>query len=336
MIEMPLSPLSLGEELSGLNRMMTTTSPMEANSRTPCSEHMSACVSGCRPTSASAPTDSGSPTTSQAEKKDRILKCSVFLVDLTAQGAPFQASPNDVQGVVDRLRDIHKVTHVTLFSGGNSTKDKPRLPFDGFKVETRSYEPLTHLFNITIHAANMCLTRPRYLEGLHFYPYGAEMREKLDSTKPLKPDILGFHSRTPYEEPVSWNDVAVFIAVKANLFEAIKQLSTYACPHLTLNRRRSFSIAMSFDPTTMILHILCFYRPRISASPALHLNREDGFKSFDEHMVGLLSIKDEEAFGLDVTCTEDAYRLNGTDYKIMRTIHARGHSPAVYSLKSVE
>jgi hypothetical protein len=93
---------------------------------------------------------------------------------------------------------------------------------------------------------------------------------------------------------------------------------------------------MSFDPTTMILRILSFYRPRISASPALHLNREDGFKSFVEHMVGLLSIKDEEAFGLDVTCTDDAYRLNGTDYKIMQTIHARGHSPAVYSLKSVE
>lgn len=293
-------------------------------------------MAGYRHTNASAstdkPTDSGSPTTSQAEMEVEEFKYTIFVADLTSQGAPLQASPNDVQRVVDRLQYIHEVTHVTLFSGSNSTKDKPRLPSDGFKVETSSYELLTHLLNIIIYAANTCLTRARYLEGLRFYPYDAEMREKLDSTKPLKPDILGFRARTPFEKPVSWDDVAVFIEVKANLVETIKQLAVYARAHLALNRRRSSSITMSFDHTTTILYFFYFHCSGISASPALHLDREDGFKSFVEHMVGLLSIKDEEAFGLDMTRAEDVYRLNGSDYRIIQTIYVRGHSTVVYSL----
>ena len=228
---------------------------------------------------------------------------------------------------------------MTLFSGGDSSEDTPQFP-SRFRAETKSYEPLTHLLNIIIRAADRCLTSPRYLEGLQFYPYDAEMLDKLDSTKPLKPDILGVHSRTSYQRPVSWNDVAIYIEVNSNVVETIKQLATYARTHLTLNRRRSFSIGMSFDHTMMVLRFLCFHRSGISASPALHLKRENDFKSFVEHMVRLLSIKDEEAFGLDMTRAEDVYRLDGSDYKIMRTIQmresVRGHATVVYSLKRAE
>ena len=56
-------------------------------------------------------------------------------------------------------------------------------------------------------------------------------------------------------------------------------------------------------------------------------------------MVGILSIRDEEAFGLDVTRVENVFRLNDRNYEIVRTIHERNHirhSAAVYSLKRTE
>ncbi|KAF8272962.1 hypothetical protein EI94DRAFT_1717113 [Lactarius quietus] len=306
----------------------------------------SAYMSGYRHTSASSP---ARPTTSQAEMKDRILeefKCATFSVDLTAERAPLQADPNDVQRVIDYLRDNCNVTHVTLFNGGNSTEDAPRFPSDGFGAERWSYEPLTHLLNSIIAAANWILTGPCYLKALRFHPYGVDMRDTLNLHKPLKPDILGLldpltpHTQTLKERKIYWNEVAVYIEVKNDLTEMIKQLAMYARNHLALNRRRSFSIAMSFNHKTMKLGFLCFHRSGISASPQLKLNGENGFRSFVEHLVGLLSIKDEEAFGLDMTRVDNVYCLNCSDYKIERTIQMhkriRGHSTVVYSLKRAE
>ncbi|KAH8997315.1 hypothetical protein EDB92DRAFT_1813783 [Lactarius akahatsu] len=40
-------------------------------------------------------------------------------------------------------------------------------------------------------------------------------------------------------------------------------------------------------------------------------------------MVGILSIPDEEAFGLDLTRVEKVYRLNNRNYEIVRKIHER-------------
>ncbi|KAH9077096.1 hypothetical protein EDB83DRAFT_1674838 [Lactarius deliciosus] len=40
-------------------------------------------------------------------------------------------------------------------------------------------------------------------------------------------------------------------------------------------------------------------------------------------MVGILSIPDEETFGLDMTRLENLYRINNRDYEIVRPIHVR-------------
>ncbi|KAH9081658.1 hypothetical protein EDB83DRAFT_2670046 [Lactarius deliciosus] len=319
-------------------------------------------MSSYLPSTASTPTSSGHPlTVSRIEIKDKIfqeLKGATFSVDLTTRGAPLQADPDDVQKVFDHLREV---TYTTLFSDENSTKDIPRLPYHGFKkAESESYEPLTHLLNSIVNAT-MCLDRPSYLknQGLHFHPHGAEMRDKLNSEKPLKPAILGLlDSRTcgtSTESKISWNDVAVIVEVKANQVEVVKQLATYAHSHLGLNRRRSFSIAMSFNQSALTLQFFCFHRSGVSSSPELRLKEEDGFRSVVEHMVGILSIQSEEAFGLDMTRVKyvihdqetpgpdmvrvkNVYRLNGRNYEIVRKIHERnsirGHSTAVYSLKA--
>jgi hypothetical protein len=291
-----------------------------------------------RCTSASSSTGSGS-TTTQAETKDKVLReieSVAFVVNLTSQGAPLQACSNDVQRVLDHLRDNCGFTHLTLFGDDDSTADAPRLPPNGF--QTRTYEPFIHLLNIIIRATNCCLTNPRYLEALRFYPHGAEMREKLDSgtLKPLKPEILGLLHSCTLQRP-SWNDVSVFVEVNARLVDAIKRLAAYARNHLTFNRRRSFSIAMSFNHKDLSLRFLCIHRSGISMSSQLHLREEDGFRGAIEHMVGLLSVKDEEAFGLDMTRENDVYHLNNANYRIMRTIHMRNsicdHATVVYSLQ---
>ncbi|KAF8257217.1 hypothetical protein EI94DRAFT_1347925 [Lactarius quietus] len=230
---------------------MTTTNPIKVYPRTWYSEHMSL----QRRMKASAPSNSGDlPTSSQATMNVEILqqfKRAIFAVDLTAQGAPLQAGPDDVQKVFDHLRDNCKIAHTTLFGDGKSTKDAPRLPPCGFKSVGESYEPLTHVLNAIVRAVNCCLTHTRYLKDLSFDRHGAGMREMVKG-KPLKPKILGLlHPRTPDEPDISWNNVAVLIEVKSQLIEAVKHLATHK------------------EPT---LYFLCFHRSGISISPQLHLD----------------------------------------------------------------
>ncbi|KAH9036191.1 hypothetical protein EDB85DRAFT_2143324 [Lactarius pseudohatsudake] len=117
------------------------------------------------------------------------IESSTFTVGLTAEGGPLQAIPDDVQKVLDRC----SLTYESLFGDSESTAEAPRLPS---MAERKSYEPLVHLLNIVVHAANTCLTRSRYLKDLHF---DVEMGDVLDSGKPLKfwgCFIRGVHAMT--------------------------------------------------------------------------------------------------------------------------------------------
>ncbi|KAF8260717.1 hypothetical protein EI94DRAFT_1747633 [Lactarius quietus] len=208
---------------------MTTTDPPEGHTHTWYSE-FKACY---RYASPCVPTGGGPDEHNiihQAAMKENIfqeLKSATFTVDLTAHNAPLQAIRTDVQRVLECLRD-REVTWETLLSVGDSTKDAPRIPLKGFMMETKSYEPFTHLLNVIILAANACLTGPRLLEMLCFHAHDAEMKEKLDSAKPLKPDILGLLDPPPLKkQKVSWNEVAVIVEVKANL-----RLKTIILRHL--------------------------------------------------------------------------------------------------------
>ncbi|KAH9003961.1 hypothetical protein EDB86DRAFT_2885857 [Lactarius hatsudake] len=298
--------------------------------------------------SGSASTHTGSSNSSAvADVNDEILqeiKRAIFTVNLTAHGAPLQADPDDVQNVFDHLRHNYSLTSEALFRDEESTPEAPRLPPSGFKftAEKESYEPLTHILNIIVHAANTCLTHMRYLKDLHFDVHDVEMPvgNILDSGKPqvLKPVILGLlHPRTLNWPKIVWEDVAVIVEVKGHTLDLVKQLATYARNHLSLNRRRSFSITIAFDHKALTMCFLCFHRSGVSASELLKLNEEDGFRSVIEHMVGILSIRDEAGFGLDMTRVNDMYHLNGRYYAIVRTIQnrdsIRGRATAVYRLK---
>ncbi|KAH9060905.1 hypothetical protein EDB87DRAFT_515058 [Lactarius vividus] len=279
---------------------------------------------------------------SQSEMKSQILRefnRATFLVDLTAEGAPLQADSSNVQKLLDRLRVYHNITHHTLLGNDNSTKDAPQLPPNGFATERNSYEPLTHFLNIIVCAAKECLTpwAARHLRGLQFLPYGVEMQDKVDSEKPLKPDVLGLVCSPPNQQKIFWNDVAIIIEVKSKRLELIQQLSTYARCYLATNRRRSFSIAIAFDHEKLRMRFLIFHRAGLSSSHELSLHEEAGFQSVVEHMVGVLSIPDEKAFDLDMARFENVYRINNRDYEIVRPIHVRnsvrGRATAVYSIR---
>ncbi|KAH9026482.1 hypothetical protein EDB85DRAFT_1979114, partial [Lactarius pseudohatsudake] len=166
------------------------------------------------------------------------------------------------------------------------------------------------------------------------------MLEAVDSEKPLKPNILGLLVRSPLlrKQKISWNDddVAVIVEVKHGQLMLVDQLSTYARCFLSVDRRRSFFIAIAFDNQTLLMHFLVFHRSGLSSSHGLSLHSEAGFQSVVKHMVGILSIPDEEAFGLDKTRSGDVYRINNRDYEIVRPIHTRisvrGRATAVYSI----
>ena len=98
----------------------------------------------------------------------RKFKGAIFLIDLTAEGAPFHADSNSVQVVLGRLRDHYDTTNTTLLSDNDSSVDRPRFPSSGFKEEGQSYEPLVHFLNVIVRATNeSLLPSPRYLRGLH-------------------------------------------------------------------------------------------------------------------------------------------------------------------------
>ncbi|KAH8983754.1 hypothetical protein EDB92DRAFT_1889715, partial [Lactarius akahatsu] len=135
--------------------------------------------------------------------------------------------------------------------------------------------------------------------NLRFLPHDEEMLEAVDSKEPLKPNILGLvRSPLPCTQRISWNDddVAVVVEVKHGQRKLVSQLSTYARCYLSVDRRRSFSIAIAFDHQTLQMRFIVFHRSGLSSSHELSLHSEAGFQSVVKHMVGILSIPDEEAF----------------------------------------
>ncbi|KAH8990486.1 hypothetical protein EDB92DRAFT_747137 [Lactarius akahatsu] len=181
---------------------MTTTGPPAVISQSHISTHR---------VSSATPTGSGSLVTKQDAMKEMIfgeLKSATFTVDLTTQGGPLQANPNDVQMVSNHLR---RLTCETSFDGSESTEGVPRLPFGDFKDERKSYEPLTHLLNLVVDVANTHLTHARYLNDLQFEVHDVQMGDILGSEEPLKPDILGLLHPCLPDGPKT---VAVIIKVK--------------------------------------------------------------------------------------------------------------------------
>lgn len=179
---------------------------------------------------------------SQPEIKNKIIRESnraTFTVDLTAKGesTTLQADESKVRNVLDHLRVHHNIIHTIFLGNDNSTEDAPRLPRQGFTRESKSYKPLTHFLDITVHASNGCLTSAGYLSDLRFESHRAEMRDIAKSEKSLEHNISGLlRSPTSHQDNISWKDVAIIAEVECELLHQIQRLATCARCYLAVDK----------------------------------------------------------------------------------------------------
>ena len=155
--------------------------------------------------------------------------------------------------------------------------------------------------------------------------------------KALKPDVVGLLVDLPAEQETSWGGVEVVIEVKNRIPALVKQAATYAHCCLVNNQRRSFAISIGFDHKQLIARFLLFHRSGLSSSRPLSLDTQQGFKDVVKHIVGMLSIRDDAGYGLDITHSHDTLSINDRYYRINSHIFMhgglRGRSTVVYNLE---
>jgi Fungal protein kinase len=278
---------------------------------------------------------------------ERELRGATYYVDLTTEDGILHADPRIVEVVNDGLR----ATFQALISGGHSSATKPRFPINRFSRETRSYRPLVQLLNKIIDTANRYMPRSQ-LSGLHFYPFRGEVKETpaYDSHMGLKPDGVGIISKLstkrkksakkPAKEPeLSWEQIEVFIASKSSVKNMLRKSGTFARCCLIGNQRRFFSFGIGFDYKKMEAYVLVFHRSGLSSSRPLKLTTREGFKGLVKYIVGILSFKDEAAYGLDTTRFQKFFRINNRYYEIDHLLYMsgsfRGRSTTVYRLQGM-
>jgi protein kinase-like protein len=289
------------------------------------------------------PTSSGvSPTPSSFQSEDSLLqsemktiiggeiKSATFYVDLTASILP--VNYNTVQNVADDL----KSTFEHLTDQGKSTATEPRFPQGGFRNEPLSYLPFSHLLNKIIGTANRHLP-PSYLTRLRFYPFDKEVKDAFRSRKALKPDGVGILGELPAgKKELPWELIEVPFESKNGLAALVRQSGTYARCCFLSNQRRSFSLVIGFRFTTLEAYVFLFHRSGLSSSRALRLTTREGFEGLVRHIVAILSIQDEAAYGLDPTRFQNMFCINNRHYKVDRLLYVRdslrGRATIVHSL----
>ena len=268
------------------------------------------------------------------------LKGATYFVELTNTDGILYVDPGIVQTVINNLGD----TFQDLTSGGISTEEKPRFPHSdtGFSREPDSYAPLVHLLNRIILASRQFIPSSSPLSNLRFHSFGFEMIDLYDSQKGLKPDCVGITCELPMDEKMetpklSWEAVEVHVECKNSESGMVVQSGTYARCCLTSYQRRSFSLGIGFHYKKLEVYILVFHRSGVSTSGPLEVTSPNGFNNLVNHIVGMLCITDEAAYGLDTTRFQDTFRINDRYYKIIRQLyvrkHLRGRSTIVHRLQ---
>jgi hypothetical protein len=215
--------------------------------------------------------------------------------------------------------------------------------------EPQSYDPLAHLLNQIIDAANRYVPQSQ-LSGLRFHRFGGEVKETYGSHKSLKPDGVGIIGElsTETEEPaeeltkkpqLSWEQIKIIVKSKASVRDTVRQAGTYARCSVLNNRSGFFSLGIGFHYKKLEAYVFAYHRAGLSSSHPLNLTTPEGFNGLVRHIFGILSIKDEAAYGLDPTRFQNIFYINDRYYEVVRTIYSRdslpGRSTAVYSLKGM-
>lgn len=283
---------------------------------------------------------------------DRLLKelrGATFCVDLTAQGSIFYAEPNDVRDVLSRIQQQCHLTTDALFGDGISSETNPCFPPQGFDQETRSFKPLVHLLNSILHVTKETLRPPSgvasskglpqcYLSRLRFHSHEVEVIDKY--ADPLKLHGLGILGELPAGKKIFWEDVEVTIEVSSQIDALVQQAATHARCSLLNNKRRFFSTSIGFNYRTLEVFFFVFHRSGLSSSRPLPLRTQQGFQDIAKHIVGMMNIRDEAEYCLDVTRSQNTFCLNKRYYDVLRVLYIRdglcGSSTAIYSLNGMK
>ena len=87
----------------------------------------------------------------------------------------------------------------------------------------------------------------------------------------------------------------------------------------------------------MEAYVFVFHHAGLSSSRPLKITTAKGFNNLVKHIVGILSIGDEAAYGLDTTRVDNFFRINNRYYEVIRILYMRGsfrgRSTTVYHLQ---
>ena len=274
------------------------------------------------------------------------LRGATYHVDLTAEDGILHADPTIVEAVNNSLQ----TTFQALTSGGRSSATDPRFPMNGFIRGHRSYRPLAHLLNKIIDTANQYVPRSQ-LSELRFHPFVGEIKETFGSHRGLKLDgagIIGLGNlstkmKKPAEEPanepeLSWEQIKVHIESNASVGDMLQQSGTYAHLFLLSNQRNFFSLGIGFDYKKLEAYVLAFHRSGLSSSQSLKLTTSKGFKGLVRHIVGILSLKEEAAYGLDTMHFQKFFCINDCYYEVVNLLYCEslwGRSAVTYHLQGM-
>ena len=192
------------------------------------------------------------------------------------------------------------------------------------------------------------------LSELLFHPFEGKVKDIYGAYKGLKPDGVGIIGELPTEpkklvkEPdkespetpeLSWEQIEVTVESKASVRDMVLQSGTYARCCLLSNQRRFFALGIGFQHKKLEAYIFVFHRSGLSSSRPLKLKTREGFNGLVSHIVGILSLKEEAAHGLDTTRFQNMFRINNRYYQIIRLLYMRGtlggRSTTVYSLQGM-
>ena len=288
------------------------------------------------------------PQSEMKGQREDELRGATYYVDFTTEEGVFYADPRTVEAVI---RDLLP-TFQALTSGGASSPTDPRLP-ESFASKSKSYGPLAHLLNKIIATAQPYIPQS-LLRDLRFHPFGDEVKELHDdSLKRPKPKAVGLIGMLPTvpNEPLegpaeeraenpkfSWEQVEVVFTSEATVRGMVRKSGTYARSCMS-NQRRFFSLGIGFQYTNLEAYVFAFHHGGLSSSRPLKITTEEGFNDLARHIVGILSVEDEAAYGLDLTRFQNFFRINNRYYQTVRFIYMsgtlRGRSTIVHSLQGM-
>ncbi|EJD39528.1 hypothetical protein AURDEDRAFT_187289 [Auricularia subglabra TFB-10046 SS5] len=197
------------------------------------------------------------------------------------------------------------------------------------KSEPSSYKHLAALFN------RILKDLPKDVVKFRFYVYDKMMKERVDGSGSLKPDLLALSFLLTGDYRVFWRNVRVAVEVKASLSEGLKQAMTYARSMLAMEDKW-------FAPVLVVSHrsqkICGVFATRfgVFTTPALLLTQHDDFEAAAVLIARMCTAVGVRTNGLPAHLAgSDPSRAMGRDGNLSIALPASGGQAQWYKLSSI-